>query len=145
MEKTISSLNQLTAETIVLYQKLRHFHWHVDGSDFLVLHSKFEEIYNDVNEITDQLAERVVSLGGSTISSLDMALKQAKLIKEHPAKPDYKQMVSFLVKDLEALIGQMNKVAATIDESKDRHTINLLDDAIDQLEAHTWMLKAYLK
>lgn len=142
MKKTVEGLNQLVAELTVVYQKLRHFHWHVEGKDFLTLHVKFEEIYTSVNTIIDELAERVVALGGKSVASLKEVLKRAKAIKESSNYPADSKMVKELIKDIDELCKLIAKTAGKINEKKDRHSINLLDNALDILEGHVWMLKA---
>ena len=41
---------------------LRNFHWNVKGHGFFVLHSKYEELYNDAAEKVDEVAERILQL-----------------------------------------------------------------------------------
>ena len=43
----VVSLQQLLADYQVFYANLRGFHWNIKGHGFFVLHSKFEELYNN--------------------------------------------------------------------------------------------------
>lgn len=43
----ISGLEQLLADYQVFYTNLRGFHWNIKGHGFFVLHSKFEEMYDN--------------------------------------------------------------------------------------------------
>ena len=61
----IDSLQQLLADYQIYYANLRGFHWNIKGHDFFVLHSKFEEMYNDTAEKIDAIAERILQLGGT--------------------------------------------------------------------------------
>ena len=61
----VASLKQLLADFQVHYMNLRGFHWNIKGRGFFVLHAKFEELYNDAAEKVDQIAERILMLGGS--------------------------------------------------------------------------------
>ena len=46
--KLVQSLQQLLADFQVHYMNLRGFHWNIQGHGFFVLHSKFEEMYDDM-------------------------------------------------------------------------------------------------
>ena len=59
----VVSLNQLMANYFVHYNKLRNFHWNVDGHDFFELHEEFEKEYNTVNQNIDIIAERIRVFG----------------------------------------------------------------------------------
>ena len=53
-----ASLKQLLADYQIFYSNLRGLHWNIKGHGFFVLHAKFEELYDDVSEKADELAER---------------------------------------------------------------------------------------
>jgi starvation-inducible DNA-binding protein len=142
MKKTTKYLNKLVAELSVFYQKLRHFHWHVTGNNFLAIHAKFEEIYDDVNEMIDELAERVVALDGKSLTSLSKVLELSNLIKENDSIEADEAMIAETISDLEKLSELVTKTANKVDETGDRHTANILDEALDKFESHVWMLKA---
>lgn len=135
-------LNTLIADFTVFYQKLRHYHWNVKGEEFFKLHEKFEEIYSEVGDIIDELAERVVGLEAVPIHTLGHMLEETSLSEdvEIPAK---KEMVVRIVKDVKSLNKTLLAAIKVAEASGDRTTTNLLDDIHDGLEAHLWMLKAW--
>ena len=57
-------MKQLLADYQVFYTNLRGFHWNIKGHGFFVLHGKFEDMYNNAAEKVDELAERILMLGG---------------------------------------------------------------------------------
>ena len=61
----VSALHQLLADFQVHYTNLRGFHWDIKGHGFFVLHGKFEDMYNDAAEKVDEIAERILMLGGT--------------------------------------------------------------------------------
>jgi Ferritin-like domain len=68
---TISqALNRLLADTYALYLKTKNFHWHVSGPHFRSYHLLFDEQAKELFDTTDELAERVRKLGGTTIPSI---------------------------------------------------------------------------
>lgn len=59
-----SALHQLLADFQVHYTNLRGMHWNIKGHGFFVLHEKFESMYDDTAEKIDEIAERILMLGG---------------------------------------------------------------------------------
>ena len=77
--KVVEALQQLLADYQVFYTNLRGFHWNIKGHGFFVLHSKFEDMYNDAAEKVDELAERILMLGGVPVNKFSEYLKVAKV------------------------------------------------------------------
>ncbi|NCA96370.1 MAG: DNA starvation/stationary phase protection protein, partial [Methanomicrobia archaeon] len=46
MNKLHTLLDLQVANFSVLFTKLHHFHWFVEGPQFFALHAKFEELYD---------------------------------------------------------------------------------------------------
>ena len=66
----VLNLNKLLANYHVHYQKLRNFHWNVEGPEFFELHQKFEEQYNEVKVNIDDIAERIRIFDKKPMSTL---------------------------------------------------------------------------
>ncbi len=139
-----ASLNVLLADSTVFYQKLRHYHWNVQGQKFFELHVKFEEIYERWIVFIDEIAERIIALDTVPLHTLDAMLKHATL-KEDEEIPEGREMVNRIIADLLALRDTIDGVIGAAEESGDRTTVNILDEVRDGLEADLWMLKAWLK
>ena len=137
------SLNTLLADYQVLYQKLRTYHWTVRGPMFFELHVKFEELYNETALRVDELAERVLAIGGSPLPTLAAQLEAARL-SEDAGGPDATAMVRNLVTDYEALNRSLREGAKLAEEGDDNATFNLLEGIADGQEKTAWMLRAYL-
>ncbi|MCC6672427.1 MAG: DNA starvation/stationary phase protection protein [Planctomycetes bacterium] len=142
--EVLGALNQLLADHQVLYQKLRGFHWNVQGQLFFTLHGKFEELYDEMAERVDALAERIVTLGGKPLATLKAQLEKARLSEDAGtyAAPD---MVRHVVADLEKVDQWLRSVAAMASEAQDPATANLLEGFADGQEKTVWMLKAFLR
>jgi starvation-inducible DNA-binding protein len=138
------SLNTLLADTTLFYQKLRHYHWNVQGREFFDLHEKFEEIYNKWVLFIDEIAERIIALDTVPHHTLDAMLKHATL-KEDEEIPNGREMVNRIIADLEALRGSIDDVIESAEDEGDRTTANMLDDVRDGLEDDRWMLQVWLK
>ncbi|MFW5652806.1 MAG: Dps family protein [Planctomycetota bacterium] len=139
----IDGLNKTLADAIVLYHKFRHFHWDVRGEQFFELHAKFETLYTEWGEFGDEVAERVIAIGGQPVPTLGEALAKAT-ISEDPRMLPAQEMVRIVVSDLVAHRDQMREVIDLAEPTNDRTTVNLLDEMHDAIEKHVWMLRAYL-
>ena len=72
-QNVIDGLNGILADSIVMYQKLHHYHWRVKGRGFYQLHGMFEGVYDEFAEVTDSVAERILMVGGAPLASLAQA------------------------------------------------------------------------
>ncbi|MBK6734489.1 MAG: DNA starvation/stationary phase protection protein [bacterium] len=142
-QNVINGLNGILADSIVMYQKLHHYHWRVKGRGFYQLHGMFEAFYDEFAEVTDSVAERILMIGGAPLASLTQALELAS-VKEDVTVPDGQRMVANLATDLESFRAKVRGVVEMADESGDRGTVNLLDPIADGLDKKLWMMEAYL-
>lgn len=142
-QSVIDGLNGILADSIVMYQKLHHYHWRVKGRGFYQLHGMFEGVYDEFAEVTDGVAERILMVGGAPLASLAQALELAS-IKEDVTVPDAQRMVANLAADLHAFRSKVRQAAEQADLGGDRGTVNLLDPIADGLDKKLWMLEAYL-
>src|SRR5215510_4244256 len=58
------ALNQVLADTMMLYHLYKRAHWHVAGHTFYQLHLLFDKHAGEQLELVDKIAERVQLLGG---------------------------------------------------------------------------------
>lgn len=141
--KTLTQLNQLAADWTVLSMKLRNFHWYVSGPHFFTLHEKFEEFYNEAARNIDEIAERVLALGGKPVATLADALKLARL-GEAAGSESAEQMVEAVRADFEQLVGFLQEGIAAAEEDGDEPTADMLTELQTALQKHVWMLGAFL-
>lgn len=142
--KITVGLNQLIADATVFYQKLRHYHWNVEGRGFFVLHGKFEELYTAWAGVIDEVAERVRTMGGVPVHTLAGVLALASL-EEDEQVPEAAEMVRRIGGDLERLHASVSRlIEQAEEEATGRGTVDLLGRILDRLETDLWMLRAWL-
>jgi len=83
----VDLLNQDLASMFTLYHQYHKHHWIVEGAQFLELHLLLEAHYTQLHDQFDQVAERIVSLGGLPVSG-PAEVEQAAYIK-HEASGMY--------------------------------------------------------
>src|SRR5213080_284838 len=70
-----AGLNLLLADAFALYLKTKNFHWHMSGPHFRDYHLLLDEQSDQIFATTDQLAERVRKIGGTTLKSIGQVAK----------------------------------------------------------------------
>lgn len=143
MSAQINSMNGILADYHIYYQKLRNYHWNVKGVEFFALHKMFEELYDEVSERIDEIAERILSSGGKPVSTLKEYLEIASL-KEDAGSPDSKQMVKNIIGDLTAINASLRKAVEQANDAGDIGAANLLEGYADEQEKTLWMLNAFM-
>lgn len=143
MNQMNTLLNQLQADATVFYQKLRAFHWTVNGPQFFQLHEQFEKAYDRWAEHIDSIAERTVIAGGIPVLTLADATRISSL-PEQGETPSARAMVEETARDLTALVDRLFESARRAEDLGDRGTADLLDEIHDAEEKALWMLRASL-
>ena len=139
----VNAMNTFLADATVFYQKLRAYHWLVKGPQFFQAHAKFEEMYTKWAEHIDEVAERILTAGGTPLHTLTGMLENAK-VKEASGSEDSKTMISNIHDDLVALAKQANALCAAADEKDDGGTADVLGEIRDDAEKDAWMMRASL-
>lgn len=142
VSSVVASLQQLLADFQVYYTNLRGFHWNIKGHGFFVLHSKFEDLYNDAAEKVDELAERVLMLGGTPANKFSEYLKVAK-VKEIDGVSNADDALNNILETYSYLIAEERKLLSLASEVNDEVTVALMSDYLKEQEKMVWMLVAY--
>ncbi|MET1013111.1 MAG: DNA starvation/stationary phase protection protein [Paenisporosarcina sp.] len=136
-------LNKQVATWSVMYTKLHNFHWYVKGPQFFTLHAKFEELYNEATLHMDEIAERLLTLGGQPVATLKEHLELSE-VKEATGKETTEQMVDSVVKDFDKIMKSLKKGMDEAAKDEDDMTEDLLNAVYQSIEKHQWMLNAFL-
>jgi starvation-inducible DNA-binding protein len=141
----VDILTALLADEYVLYTKTRNYHWNVVGPQFNDLHKFFEEQYNELNTIVDEVAERARTLGGNAIGTLAEFLERTRLAEQPGQYPPARDMLVNLLADQENVIRQLRVDLETCaDTHQDMGTNDFLTGLMEQHEKMAWMLRAFL-
>lgn len=142
-EKLIDIVNKQIANWNVLYVKLHNYHWYVKGPQFFTLHTKFEELYNEAALHIDELAERLLALGGKPLATMKEYLAVAS-VHEAKGNETAEEMVAEIVCDFETMIHELKDGMDYAGEINDETTGDMLLGIHQSLEKHVWMLKSFL-
>lgn len=138
----VTELNQLLADYQIFYTNLRGFHWNIKGHGFFILHSKFEEMYDDVAAKVDEIAERILMLGGEPKNNYSDYLKVSK-IAEVSGVSCADKALEHILNTYGYLIGEERKIIELASNVGDETTVAMLSDYLKGQEKLVWMLVAY--
>ncbi|WP_062051842.1 Dps family protein [Bacillus sp. JCM 19034] len=144
MDKTLHNvLNKQIANWSVLFVKLHNYHWYVKGHQFFTLHEKFEGLYNEAAVHIDELAERLLAIGGKPSATMKEYLEEAS-IEEATSNETAEEMVQTISKDFSTMIAELREGMAISEKADDETTADMLLAIHSSLEKHAWMLQAFL-
>lgn len=142
-EQIAGLLSLLLADEHVLYIKYRNFHWNVTGINFSALHALFEEQYNGIETIIDEIAERIRSLGVYSPGSMREFSEATRLQEVSGGPLAAEKMVAELLADHESIIRQLRAdIMTTGDKLGDEGTTDFLTGLMASHEKTAWMLRA---
>lgn len=140
VNKISTALNTLLADAFALYLKTKNFHWHVSGRHFHDYHEMLDEQSDAIFATTDQLAERVRKLGGTTIKSISQISKLQTIKDNNEEYVPPREMLRELMEDNKHIAASMRKAHEVCDDNDDPATAGLLENFIDETERRTWFL-----
>ena len=139
----IEKLNDLLANYQVFYMNTRGFHWNIKGEKFFELHLKFEELYNDLILKIDEIAERILTLGGTPMHSYSDYLKSSE-IKEVKNCSSSKDTVESVLDTFKVMLITQRTILDLAGDANDEGTSALMSDYIREQEKLVWMYSSFL-
>ncbi len=138
----VDGLQQLLADYQIFYTNLRDFHWNIKGHGFFTLHEKFENLYSDTAEKVDEIAERILTLGGTPENRFSRYLEKAH-VKETTGITCGVEAVDDILDTLSYLIDQERRLISTAEMAEDPVTVDMLTGYLASQEKLVWMLVAF--
>lgn len=142
----IDLLNRDLSDSYLLLVKTKKFHWDVVGPQFRTLHKLWEEHYEALTINVDLIAERVRTLGGYPVGTMEGFLKMCSL-KEHAGNiPTATGMVSQLLEDHEQIVRNLREhIEQCSNKFEDDGTADFLTGLMEQHEQISWMLRSFIE
>lgn len=142
-EKLVGLLNGCLASGIDLYLQTKQAHWNVKGPQFIALHELFDKVAENVEGGIDEMAERVVMLGGTALGTTQV-VQRASALKPYPTD---------IVKGsdhVEALAGalatygkQVRAAIETATQAGDADTADLFTGISRDVDKQLWFVEAH--
>jgi starvation-inducible DNA-binding protein len=142
---SVDNLNQILADTITLRDLYKKHHWQVSGPTFYQLHLLFDKHFGEQNELVDQVAERIMMLGGISIAmAADVA--ETTLIPRPPkGREEVPVQISRLLHAHEIVLKEARAMARQATDQGDDGTNDLLvSDIIRTNEMQVWFVAEHV-
>jgi starvation-inducible DNA-binding protein len=134
------ALNALLADVFALYLKTKNYHWHMSGPHFRDYHLLLDEQGDQIFAMTDDIAERVRKIGGTTLRSIGHIARLQRISDNDADFVTPPDMLSELRQDNVQLLAEMRRVHELCDEEHDVATASVLENWIDETERRAWFL-----
>src|SRR4051794_13771277 len=124
------NLNQLLADTMTLRDLYKKHHWQTSGPTFYQLHLLFDKHFTEQTELVDEIAERIMMLGGLSVAmAADVA--ETTLIPRPPkGREEVPVQISRLLHAHEIILKEARTMARQAAERGDDGTNDLLVSAV---------------
>jgi starvation-inducible DNA-binding protein len=132
-------LNQVLADTTILYALYKKHHWLVAGPTFYQLHLLFDKHADEQLELIDLLAERVQTLGGIAVSDPRHVAEITKIERPPDGAEEVPAMISRLLDAHETIIAEVRKAIDATEKNGDWGSNDLLmSDVLRRNELQVW-------
>ena len=140
----LEQLAKCLANATIMYHRTHGFHWSVTGRDFPQWHAKFEEIYTDIYESLDPIAENIRKLGGIPSYRLAELSADATLLDAPVRDYDPTTLVNDLLKSNTEMLVCLNRTFAEATAANQKGVANFIAERIDLHQKWQWQLSVSL-
>jgi starvation-inducible DNA-binding protein len=136
-------MNQRLASAVDLQLQMKQAHWNVKGPNFIGLHELFDKVAEAVENYVDQIAERIIQLGGVAEGTVRMAAARSRLTEYSPEIADGMAHVEGVARAL-STFGK--EARDTIDEANgldDADTADLFTEVSRGIDKWLWFVEAH--
>jgi starvation-inducible DNA-binding protein len=134
------ALNLMLADMFALYLKTKNFHWHMSGPHFRDYHLLLDEHADQIFATTDDIAERVRKIGGTTLHSIGHISRLQRILDNDADFVTPMDMLAELRDDNRDLAARLRETHGLCDEHDDVASASLLETWIDEAERRAWFL-----
>ncbi len=135
-----AAFNALLADVFALYLKTKNFHWHVSGPHFREYHLMFDEQAGELLAMTDDIAERVRKIGGTTLRSIGQIGRLQRIADNEADFVTPLDMLAELADDNRRLVGSLRSAHDLCSADNDVASTSMIENWIDQAERRVWFL-----
>jgi len=144
-EYACQRLNQILADTQILFALYKKHHWLMRGATFYQLHLLLDKHAGEQLELVDTIAERVQTLGGVAIGDPRHVAEVTRIPRPPNGCEEVPAMLSRLLEAHETILIDAHDAAARVEALGDDGTNDLIvSDVIRTGELEAWFLAEHL-
>jgi starvation-inducible DNA-binding protein len=138
-------LQRILADEFILYTKTRNYHWNVEGPNFVGMHEFYERMYNELDNVFDEVAERIRMLGHYSQGRLKDFVNVSSLTEQEYTNDQQVQLKN-LLDDHETVIRLLREDIDTFqDKLGDAGNADFATGLLKQHEKWAWFIRSYSK
>src|SRR5439155_17217741 len=144
-QESCQLLNEILADSTILYALYKKHHWLVAGPTFYQLHLLFDKHAEEQLELIDLIAERIQSLGGIAVGDPRHAAELTTIPRPPDGAEEVPVMIGRLLDAHEIIIEKVRKALDATEKSKDLGTNDLLmGDVLRRHELQVWFVAEHV-
>jgi starvation-inducible DNA-binding protein len=144
MEDLVERLKVAQASTFALYLKAHNYHWNVEGHHFAEYHKFLDDLYNELWEAVDDIAEKIRTLDAFAPGSFSR-FQELSVVQDELSVPQGIFMMGRLAADNALVIAALTSAYHAAEAAGKVGIANFLQDRIGAHDKHGWMLRSYTK
>lgn len=141
--QSIAILNRHLAAAIDLHAQVKQAHWNVRGPGFQAMHELFDDVSEEVEKHSDQLAERCGALGGAAEGTLPVVTERSFLVPYPLGIADVNSHVFAVAAALAAFAESAREAIDSTDEFGDKVTADLFTEIVRGLDQQVWFVESH--
>jgi starvation-inducible DNA-binding protein len=140
-KELVEKIKAALADTFAMYMKSHGYHWNVIGSDFPQYHEFFNDLYTELHDASDALAEHIRQLDAFAPGTLSR-MKELSSVSEDDLIPKTEKMITNLIAANDVVMKTLTEAYEMAEEQKQFALSNFLQDRLTAHSKHRWTLKA---
>jgi starvation-inducible DNA-binding protein len=143
--ESCEALNKILADSMILFNLYKKYHWLVAGHTFYQLHLLFDKHAEEQLELIDDIAERVQLLGGIAVGDPRHAAELTTIERPPDGREEVPTMITRLLHAHEVVIKGVREAIKLTEESEDWGSNDLLmGDVLRTNELQVWFVAEHL-
>ena len=136
-------MNQRLASAVDLQLQMKQAHWNVKGPSFIGLHELFDKVAEAVEGYVDQIAERIVQLGGVAEGTVRMAASRTRLTEYSPEISEGMAHVEGVARALSTYCQESRNTINEAEELDDADTADMFTEISRGIDKWLWFVEAH--
>ena len=144
MEQLLEKMKVYLASNFAFYLKLHFFHWNVEGPNFPQYHDFFGEKYEEIWQVTDDIAEHIRAIQGYAPGSLGRFKEMSRIADQTDVIPA-QNMFTIALADNSEMITVIQEAYKAAEAAGEAGLANFLQDRLDAHKKLGWMIRSTAK
>jgi len=141
----VDRLKTLLATSYLFSVKTANYHWNIEGGDFPQYHELLGDIYADIYDQVDKIAEYIRTLDSYTPASLSEFTSLSAVSDATIPVADPLQIFTDLQKDNNTFISLLNEAFDDSQKERQQGIANFIAERLDAHQKLAWKVRSILK